>query len=262
MNEIDGWRTALLDGAGFVLLKDLIPAAEAATARELGLAASTTEPPPTEPLPPHLLRKKAIGHQMVRGLLARGQVFERLIQHPVVVQLVQSILGDDVTLNSYSVRILHPGAGEMGVHIDYPYWAMPGALPVRPPLMVQVIWMLQDFRQDNGATVVAPGTQLLAARPDRALFAAKAQSVEGSAGSAIVSHGLLWHDTNPNRTNEPRVALLANYGMKIIRPLDPNLADLPPEVLARATPLLRQLIGLDLRQAVARDLNRREMYGT
>jgi ectoine hydroxylase-related dioxygenase (phytanoyl-CoA dioxygenase family) len=170
------------------------------------------------------------------------------------------MLGDDMTLGAYSARILYPGATEMGVHIDYPYWAMRGPFALRPPLMVQVIWMLQDFTEKNGATLVAPRSQLRCTRPNHEDFAREAIKITGGAGDAIISHGLLWHDTSQNHTSEPRVALLINYGLKVIRPLDSEIAKVPPQVLERATPKLRQLLGLEFANSLARDLKRPGLY--
>ena len=94
------------------------------------------------------------------------------MQHPALLEIAEAMLGDDMTLGAYSARILYPGAIEMGVHIDYPYWAMRGPFrSLRPPLMLQVILMLQDFTEKNGATLVAPRSQLRCARPDRDDFA-------------------------------------------------------------------------------------------
>lgn len=245
----------LIDGPGFVLLPSLMTAAEAADARSrvLEIAAS-----------PSALefgrRNERIGQQHVRGLLGLGEIFERMVQHPAIIEVAEAMLGNDMTLGAYSARILHPGATEMGVHIDYPYWAMRGPFTLRPPLMTQVIWMLQDFTEQNGATLVAPRSQLRCAHPNRDQFAREAVKITGAAGDAIVSHGLLWHDTSPNRTAEPRVALLINYGMKVIRPLDADIARVPPAVLQRATPKLRQLLGLEFGSALARDLSRNAMY--
>jgi ectoine hydroxylase-related dioxygenase (phytanoyl-CoA dioxygenase family) len=148
----------------------------------------------------------------------------------------------------------------MGVHIDYPYWAMRGPFTIRPPLMVQVIWMLQDFTEHNGATLVAPRSQLRCARPNREEFAREAIKITGGAGDAIISHGLLWHDTSPNRTAEPRVAVLINYGQKVIRPLDPEIAKVELTVMERASPKLRQLLGLEFASALTRDLSRNGLY--
>jgi ectoine hydroxylase-related dioxygenase (phytanoyl-CoA dioxygenase family) len=176
------------------------------------------------------------------------------------VQIAEELLGDDMTLSSYSCRVVWPGAIEMGVHVDYPYWAMRGPFSVRPPLMLQVIWMLQDFAENNGATLVAARSQLLATGPDPERFRREAIKLTGASGTAVLTHGLLWHDTSPNQADQPRVSLLINYGQKVIRPLDPQIADVPAQVLERATPKLRQLLGLEFGQALSRDLMRQKLY--
>ena len=245
----------LIDGPGFVLLPNLIDASDAAPARSRALEIAAS---PTASAFGKINEK--IHQQHVRGLLAHGEIFERLVQHPGIIEIAEAMLGDDMTLGAYSARILHPGATEMGVHIDYPYWAMRGPFTLRPPLMLQVIWMLQEFTEKNGATLVAPRSQLLCARPNRADFAREAIKITGAAGDAIISHGLLWHDTSQNHTEEPRVALLINYGLKVIRPLDSEIAKVPPHVLERATPKLRQLLGLEFASSLARDLTRGGLY--
>src|SRR5271155_1789411 len=243
----------LFDGPGYVLIPNLADASEAAQARLRALEIAASPGAAT-------LGSKRNGQRHIRGLLAHGEVFERMVQHPAIIEIAEAMLGDDMTLGAYSARILYPGATEMGVHIDYPYWAMRGPFTLRPPMMVQVIWMLQDFTEQNGATLVAPRSQLRCARPNREDFAREAIKITGNAGDAIISHGLLWHDTSQNHTAEPRVALLINYGLKVIRPLDSDIAKVPPAVLERAPPKLRQLLGLEFANSLARDLSRGGLY--
>src|SRR6266478_2231392 len=245
----------LIDGPGFVLIPNLIDASEAAQARSRALEVAAS-PSATA----FGRRNEKTRQQHVRGLLAHGEIFERLVQHPAVIEIAEAMLGDDMTLGAYSARILHPGAIEMGVHVDYPYWAMRGPFTLRPPLMVQVIWMLQDFTEHNGATLVAPRSQLRCARPNREQFAREAIKITGAAGDAIISHGLLWHDTSQNRSEEPRVAVLINYGQKVIRPLDTESAKVERTVMERASPKLRQLLGLEFASALNRDLSRNGLY--
>jgi ectoine hydroxylase-related dioxygenase (phytanoyl-CoA dioxygenase family) len=244
----------ILDGNGYAILPNLISPAEAAAARAILL--ETAEGPLIEGLG---ARNATTRQRTVRNLLHRGEIFEHLVQTPALMEVAEALLGDDLTLSSYAARILEPGAIEMGAHIDYPYWAMRGPFTVRPPMMLQVIWMMQDFTEENGATLVVPGSQRRGVPPDKARFAQEAIKVTGSAGSAIVSHGLLWHDTSPNRSAEPRASLLINYGLKVVRPMEPNIGQVPPEVLQRATPRMRQLLGLDFADSLRRDLTRR--YG-
>jgi ectoine hydroxylase-related dioxygenase (phytanoyl-CoA dioxygenase family) len=244
----------LIEGNGYAFLPNLIAPSEAAQVREILLACS--DAPLVKGLP---ARNLATGQRTVGSLLHRGEIFERLVQHPVLMEIGEALLGDDMTLSSYAARILEPGARQMGAHIDYPYWAMRGPFAVRPALMLQVIWMMQDFTEENGATLVVPGSQRRGIQPDADIFANEAIMVTGSGGSAIVSHGLLWHDTSSNRTEKPRVSMLINYGLKIVRPMEPGIATVPGEVMERATLKLRRLLGLDFADSLRRDLARR--YG-
>ena len=245
----------LTDGNGYAILPNLISPGEAAQAREILLACSDT--PLVKGLP---ARNLATGQRTVGSLLHRGEMFEHLVQHPALMEIGDALLGDDMTLSSYGARILEPGARQMGAHIDYPYWAMRGPFGVRPALMLQVIWMMQDFTEENGATLVVPRSQQRGTPPDGAEFAKEAIVVTGAGGSAIVSHGLLWHDTSSNRSERPRVSMLINYGLKVIRPMEPGIATVPREVMERATPRLRALLGCDFAESLRRDLARR--YGS
>ena len=246
----------ILDGNGYAILPELITPTETAAAREILLGSADT--PLVKGLP---ARNPATGQRTVGSLLHRGEIFERLVQHPALLEVAEELLGEDMTLSSYAARILEPGAHQMGAHIDYPYWAMRGPFTVRPPLMAQVIWMMQDFTSENGATLVVPGSQQRGTPPDPERFAREAIKLTGTSGSAVMSHGLLWHNTSPNRTEEPRVSLLINYGLKVIRPMEPDIAEVPPEVLERATPKLRQLLGFDFPAALGRDVMRIPRYG-
>ena len=245
----------ILDGKGYAVLPGLMTLEEAAEARSRALA-SALQPNS----PKNSERNQRIKHGSASRLLHQGEIFERLVQQPAIIAIAEALLGDDMMLSSYSCRVMWPGASEMGVHVDYPYWAMPGPYAIRPPLMLQVIWMLQDFTEDNGATLVMPRSQQLATQPVAERFRRDAVMVTGAAGTAVVSHGLLWHDTSQNRTEEPRVSLLINYGNKVIRPLDSEISQVPAEVLARATPKLRQLLGMEWQKSLARELARRKLY--
>jgi hypothetical protein len=46
----------------------------------------------------------------------------------------------------------------------------------------------------------------------------------------------------------------------VIRPLDTEIAKLPLPVMERATPKLRQLLGLEFANALTRDLSRNGLY--
>jgi ectoine hydroxylase-related dioxygenase (phytanoyl-CoA dioxygenase family) len=230
----------IVAGQGYVLLPNLLSTAEATEARNIVLKLADKE----------RQQKKLIVEgvkERLYGLIYKGKIFEKMVQHPQVLSVIEAILAEDIVLGGFSAHILHPGAQRMGVHVDYPYWAMSPPYPQFPVLEVQVIWLVEDFTEDNGAPLFVPGSQKLATKPDLAQFERVAQKITAKAGTAIISHGLCWHDTSVNSTDKPRVSILGNYTPQYIHPLEDNLFDFQPQVIDRATPKLRQLLRHDLK---------------
>ena len=98
----------LIDGPGFVLMPNLIEASEAAQARSHALEIAAS------PSASAFGLNERIGQQHIRGLLAHGEIFERLVQHPALIEIAEAMLGDDMTLGAYSARILYPGRDRDG----------------------------------------------------------------------------------------------------------------------------------------------------
>lgn len=239
----------IVEGQGYVLLPQVLQPEQVAEARSLVLQRIEVE--------------RAAGktryreqRERVLGLVYKGKIFEAIAQHPRVLPLVHQLV-ETATLSGFSAHILYPGAKPMGVHVDYPYLAMRSPYPADRILSVQVIWMLDDFTQTNGASVMAPHTHKRRTPPDPAEFAQTGQVVTGAAGSVILSHGLCWHDTSINQSSQPRVSLLCNYAPRYIRPLEDPLYDFDSSVYDRFSPDLQELLCLDLHAALFRNRRRR-----
>jgi ectoine hydroxylase-related dioxygenase (phytanoyl-CoA dioxygenase family) len=222
-------------GKGYVMLPNLITSTEAAAARQLILELAEQ-------------RRKADqlvireNKERLYGLIYKADIFTQMAQHESLLSVIEAILGEEVVLGGFSAHILHPGAKSMGIHVDYPYWAMTSPFPKHPVLELQVIWLMEDFTANNGAPLFAAGTQNLATKPNQEEFATIAQKIVGKAGSAIISHGLCWHDTAENNSDRPRVSVLGNYTPQYIHPLENNLFDYQPEAMESAPPRLKKLL--------------------
>jgi ectoine hydroxylase-related dioxygenase (phytanoyl-CoA dioxygenase family) len=239
----------IINGKGYVVIPEVLSSTQAETARStvLKLAEETRE----------------WGQVMSQGqrervysLVYKGEIFELMVQHPTVIKIVEAIVGWDMTLGGFSAHVLHPGAMSMGVHVDYPYWTMEPPFPTHPALEVQVIWMVEDFTEENGAPVFLPGSQKLGKLPNLTHFSKTAKKITGKAGSLVLSHGLCWHDTSVNSTQKPRVSILGNYNPKFVRPLEDPSQGLQKEVVERATHKLRQLLGYDFKATLIKDIQR------
>ena len=140
----------LTEGKGYAVLPSLVPRRVAEKVRQEILVLRETD--------------RASGRLLLEGkreritcLLGRQCDIEELVLHPTILGVAERLLSADFILShSPSAHLVSPGAGPMAAHVDWPYWGMRPPFPTQPVLTVQVIWMLEDFTLENGATRVVP----------------------------------------------------------------------------------------------------------
>ncbi len=230
-----------LDRYGFLLLESLIPLATTLELREHSLDLAEAE------------KKAGTSHtylandsaQRVWNLIDKGEIFEETIQHPRVLAAMAYLLGADCTLSSFTVNVLYPGAPDAGLHIDYPLSALPTPRPSFP-MVANSVYFLDDFTLENGATSCVPGShRRLEVLPESGVEYADEVQICGPRGSVLIVNGAIWHGSSENRTNEPRVGLLGFFCRSILKPQQAHLKLVSDEVISRATPTLKRLLGLD-----------------
>ncbi|MFC5719516.1 phytanoyl-CoA dioxygenase family protein [Streptomyces gamaensis] len=184
------------------------------------------------------------GNQRVFSLLNKGEEFERNVQEPTVLAVMEELLGFNFLLSSTHANIAGPGGSPMHLHADQTF-----ARPPWPPypLVANSMWMLDDFTAGNGATRLVPGSHLLGRQPDYDRGEGNAESVPvcAPAGSVMVFDGRLWHQTGANTSDRPRHGILNYYCRGWVRQQQNFSSGLRPEVTERATPVLRRLLGLE-----------------
>ncbi|NJK60775.1 MAG: phytanoyl-CoA dioxygenase family protein [Oscillatoriales cyanobacterium SM2_1_8] len=248
MQDAASLAQEIVQGKGYILLPALFTLEEVSEARLHILKLAQEEPAGR-------LLKVGERSRLYR-LLEEAAIFERMVQHPQVMEVVEAVLGSDMTLGGFSAHILYPGASRMGAHVDYPYFTMTPPYPATPVMAVQAIWMMEDFTETNGAPLFAANTQKLHQFPDAAKFSEIAEKVTGTAGSVVLSHGLCWHDTSSNHAEQPRVSVLGNYNPKFVRPLENPAQHLSSNFLEQVSPKLRQLLGYEFQAAILKDVQK------
>ncbi len=241
----------LLTGAGAIVIEQAFTPEEVAEADRIIVHHSSTDAAKVTHF--HGAHEDQISLQRrVWNLLNKGEIFERMVQHPQVMALVGSFLGDGFIMGSVAAnRILAGGPGQEP-HIDYPYWdlykrsSFPTSINSSFPLNCQATVLLHDFTALNGATAFVPYSQGDLRYPDDdAAFTARAQRMTGRAGDVVVFNGMVWHCARPNQSDHERTALLIQYLAKFVKPMEDQLRGVRAEVIERATPQLRQLMGMD-----------------
>lgn len=178
-------------------------------------------------------------NQRVRNLINKGEIFRRIATHPIAMQCERRLLGKQFLLSSMSANILGPGGAPMGWHTDQLYV---GWLPQR--MASAIVWMLDDFTEENGATLVCPGSHRWKgwddARFDRAV------PVTGSAGSILIMDGRTYHNSGANRASAPRPGVITYYVMPYIRQEENFALSLAPEVMEKCSRELLSLLGFEV----------------
>ena len=245
VRDIEAIVVELTRGRGYVVLEDLFDGGTVAEARACILERAATEAPAVE----RAAVFDASGH--VWNLVDKGAVFERMVQEPTILKVFSRILGAEVRLGSFAAKIVQPGAAPQLPHCDYPYFdlnkaeSLPMGLNGSYFMNCQATIMLEDFTLENGATRVAPETQVRGRFPIKDEFDRIAVQTTGPAGSAMLMTGLLWHCAGMNHTDAPRVGILGQYLPKFVTPLEDQRRGVREAVIARASPELRSLLGVD-----------------
>jgi len=178
----------------------------------------------------------------IYNLLARARVFEGVPVHDSILPIVERVLDRGCLVSSLSSIAIGPGETAQPLHADDQLIPLP-----RPhaPIIVNSMWALCDFTEENGATRVVPGSH----RRDRAPALGEAIATEPAvmkAGSVLVYDGGLWHGGGANRSGAVRLGLAMNYCAGWIRQQENQQLGIPLEVARGFSPRLRRLAGFGL----------------
>jgi hypothetical protein len=165
----------------------------------------------------------------VHDLVNRGAEFDSLYVHPPLLEACCRRFGVPFKLSSMLARTLHPGAQAQGLHVDVPGhdqgWTMLG-----------FIFMVDEFRPENGATRLLPRSQ---ETQDLPVWDASVPAC-GPTGSMILYDGSIWHGHGANLTERPRRSI---QGACIPRTAKSSgTINVRPETLDRISPLARYLL--------------------
>jgi len=198
------------------------------------------------------------------NLLAYGEIWQKVPPHPVVLELIEGVLGPQCLVSSLASISLGPGETAQVIHAD------DQIQPLAKPHVATVcnsMWALTDFTEDNGATRLVPGSHLWQ-NPD--YFAGDANvdtmAAEMTKGSVLVWHGSTWHGGGANVTkDEVRIGVAMNYCAGFIRQQENQQLGIPAEVMATFSPQLRQLCGLGMYRGLTGNIEKRSpaemLYG-
>ncbi|MFO1070419.1 MAG: phytanoyl-CoA dioxygenase family protein [Geminicoccaceae bacterium] len=188
--------------------------------------------------------------QRVFNLINKLPGFARMVEHPLVLAVMEGQLGRDCVLLDVSANAVGPRTGGGNLHMDSPLTDLPEPLPDYA-LSIQTAWMLTDFSAGNGATRAVTGSHRAGRRPDVAADPAREAVLEGPAGSVAIWLSQTWHRHGPNSTaNTTRLGVIVQYGRAWMKPFVDLRTPLTAETAAHYSPRLRYMMGCSARAPV------------
>jgi ectoine hydroxylase-related dioxygenase (phytanoyl-CoA dioxygenase family) len=187
------------------------------------------------------------GSRRLANLVAKGEIFERIISMPEILECVTAVIGPDFKLSSLNARSANPQSMES----QQPLHADMGAIPDgRGYWVCNTLWMLDDLTPENGALRAVPGSHRWRKLPQTELPDLRATHpqevlVTGKAGTVVIVNAHMWHGGTANRTDNHRRAVHGFY-VRSDKPQQQYQRALIPEPLQRRfSASLRRILALD-----------------
>jgi len=198
--------TLTLAKDGFVIVSEVLNDSELATYRALAdsvLLADRANYPGSE---------KDVGF-----LDGKDPNVLKILNNPPLREVLVRFLGDPPVFVNAWVRVALPSSLGAPWHQDLQreFW----------PTAINLAIYLDDVTNDNGPTLVVPGTHTLPHPEFDTRLQPRERRVLGRAGTAALFYATVWHRGSANRTPSPRRALFVYYrdkdAVRIRRPPDP-----------------------------------------
>lgn len=185
------------------------------------------------------------GTKRFSALFAKSAMTKLLALDPLMLALADKVLKASGACESYEINLtqaigIEPGEPAQLLHRDDDIWP----ISYDGELMLNAIWMLDDFTEENGATRLIPGShkwpRVRHPEPGEAICA------EASAGSLLVFLGSTLHGGGANRSQKTRHGILLSYRVAWLAPTEKLLLSIPQDVARTLPTQLQKLIGYQL----------------
>jgi ectoine hydroxylase-related dioxygenase (phytanoyl-CoA dioxygenase family) len=248
---LDAIEHALKDDGGVIVEGLLAPAVVSRVRDEVAVARAAANPG-LRHLNPAIQFFFGDKTRHVNGMAAHSRTFAtEVLIHPVLLGVCDRVLLPSCA--RYQLNLGHlidrgPGAQAQMLHRDEDVWVhVPRP---HPELQVASMIALEDFRVENGATRLVPGSQrwprTRKPEPDEIADAVM------PAGSAVIYLGSTIHGAGANSTHDAwRPGLHISYTLGWLRTEENNYLAVPPEIARTLPRAAQEVLGYAVHDAIA-----------
>lgn len=188
------------------------------------------------------------GHitKRLSGLIAKSSVCQAIAIHPSILAVMDRFLLDscrEYQLNLTQAIQIGPDEPQQVIHRDDLMFNFehPGR-----EAMINTMWAVDDFTQENGATHVVPGSH----RWPLDRQALPEEEVQGvmKRGSVLVWLGSLQHGGGANRSQKSRTGIVISYNLGWLRQAENSYLAVPRDIASTLPERLQRLLGYFVHQ--------------
>lgn len=237
------WEREVLEkvrSVGYAVVEDVLSASLTQTTREAMYR--TQEAILRDVGQERLLRAGESG--VLRLILKYDSYFFQFLEIPELLTLVDGIVSNKAIMHLQNGFILPSSPKEQtptifqnSFHQDFPR-VLNGYVA-----SINIMFAIDEFSRETGATMVVPGTHQKTAAPDQEYLKENAIAVECPAGSMVVFDSTLWHAAGANTSGKDRLAINHQFTRSYIKQQIDYVRALGDATVLAQKPRTQQLLG-------------------
>ena len=182
---------------------------------------------------------EGFGTKRVYALFGKTRVWDGPATSPLLLGVLDRILGPAYQLSAPTGIEIGPGEKAQVIHRDDSIYPLPKP---HQEVVLNTMWPLDDFTEENGATRIIPGSHRFDERP----AGVETVGAEMRAGSVMFYLGSVWHGGGANQTDQTRLGVILEYVAGWLRPQENHLLAVPRDVAVTLPERLQELLGYNI----------------
>ncbi|WP_281647881.1 phytanoyl-CoA dioxygenase family protein [Parendozoicomonas sp. Alg238-R29] len=224
-----------LDQNGYIILKNVLPEGTVSHIRSELL----------ELFSDHCGRNpfEGLKTQRLYSVLNKTHCCDPLVEHPIILELLDRLFLPNYLLSQLQAINILSGESPQALHADDGFYLVPRP---RQPLGAATIWAIDDFTEENGATIVIPGSHKWGNKAPTAKEKEQQIPVVMPAGSVVFFLGTLWHGGGENKSPNARLAITAQYCEPWCRQQENFSLSVPKKRVRDCSENIRRMLGYSI----------------
>lgn len=181
--------------------------------------------------------------ETIYNLHNKNSVYRKFIDHKIIIKIVKEALSagsynndEHIILRQSAVRNPKKGFAQQ-LHNDS---RISGS---KRPMIIQVIWLLDDFNKFNGATRIVPKSHLKNSFPKTNKKYSSEKYLIGKKGSVFLFNAAMWHGSSKKVSNEDRWGMIFSYCRWFMRPSFDFNKNTPLNIFNKLNKYQKELLG-------------------